>query len=46
MSTETVKEYAKLEGNYTYVGFDIDTTGRRLIDEVRISAILFFGKIP
>jgi hypothetical protein len=21
-------------GNYTYVGLDIDTTGRRLIDEV------------
>jgi len=27
-------EYAKLEGKYTYVGFDIDTTGRRLIDEI------------
>lgn len=34
MATETVKEYAKLEGNYTVVGFDIDTTGRRLIDEI------------
>ncbi|KAG5677885.1 hypothetical protein PVAND_007602 [Polypedilum vanderplanki] len=32
MSTE--KQYSKLEGNYTYVGFDIDTTGRRLIDEI------------
>lgn len=24
-----------LKGNYTYIGLDIDTTGRRLIDEVR-----------
>jgi len=24
----------KLEGSYTFVGFDIDTTGRRLIDEI------------
>lgn len=23
-----------MKGNYTYVGLDIDTTGRRLIDEV------------
>lgn len=27
-------EYEKLEGKYSYVGFDIDTTGRRLIDEI------------
>lgn len=27
-------EYAKLEGRYKYVGFDVDTTGRRLIDEI------------
>lgn len=24
-----------LNGNYVYVGLDLDTTGRRLIDEVR-----------
>ncbi|CAG9799371.1 unnamed protein product [Chironomus riparius] len=27
-------EYANLEGRYKYVGFDVDTTGRRLIDEI------------
>lgn len=32
MATEV--GYVKLEGKYTYVGFDVDTTGRRLIDEV------------
>lgn len=34
------KNYTKLEGKYTVVGLDIDTTGRRLIDEVG------FEKIP
>lgn len=33
-ATATEVEYAKLEGKYTYVGFDVDTTGRRLIDEI------------
>lgn len=28
-------KYKKLEGKYTIVGLDLDTTGRRLIDEVR-----------
>lgn len=27
-------KFENLKGNYSYVGFDIDTTGRRLIDEV------------
>lgn len=33
MVAET-KDYKKLEGKYTIVGLDLDTTGRRLIDEV------------
>lgn len=28
-----------MKGNYTYIGLDIDTTGRRLIDEVRKKAL-------
>lgn len=28
-------KYKKLEGKFTVVGLDLDTTGRRLIDEVR-----------
>lgn len=35
------------QGNYTFVGLDIDTTGRRLIDEVRISSdplFLYFSR--
>jgi hypothetical protein len=28
------KNYKKMEGKFTIVGLDIDTTGRRLIDEV------------
>lgn len=34
MVAET-KNYKKLEGKYTIVGLDLDTTGRRLIDEVK-----------
>lgn len=33
------KAATPLKGKYTYVGLDIDTTGRRLIDEVRKSEI-------
>lgn len=28
------EDYKPMHGNFTYVGLDIDTTGRRLIDEV------------
>lgn len=28
-----------MKGNYSYIGLDIDTTGRRLIDEVRKKAL-------
>jgi hypothetical protein len=27
----------KADGNYVYVGFDVDTTGRRLLDEVKLN---------
>lgn len=29
-----VSETKAMKGNFTYIGLDIDTTGRRLIDEV------------
>lgn len=32
--TSEAKNYPMLEGKYTVIGLDIDTTGRRLIDEV------------
>ena len=31
------------KGNYTFIGLDVDTTGRRLIDEViNLSNLLLF----
>lgn len=32
--TSEAKNYTMLEGKYTVIGLDIDTTGRRLIDEI------------
>lgn len=29
-------KFKKMEGKYTVVGLDLDTTGRRLIDEVTL----------
>lgn len=38
MTNENHKETG-MEGNFVYVGLDIDTTGLRLIDEVSMEAI-------
>lgn len=32
------------KGKYTYIGVDIDTTGRRILDEVRFFRVFFFNK--
>lgn len=38
-------KYKKLEGKYTVVGLDLDTTGRRLIDEVNFQDGVFLNVI-
>lgn len=39
--TEHPAEHTIPKGKYTFVGVDIDTTGRRILDEVRFCAKFF-----
>lgn len=39
--TEIPAENTIPKGKYTFIGIDIDTTGRRILDEVRFSSNLF-----
>lgn len=34
------KKSSAMKGSFTYIGLDIDTTGRRLIDEVSLLNLL------
>lgn len=34
VAEEQTKQASSMKGKYTYVGLDLDTTGRRLIDEI------------
>lgn len=36
--TQVQEENTIPSGKYTYIGVDIDTTGRRILDEVRIDS--------
>lgn len=42
---QTEKEKTVPNGKYTYIGIDIDTTGRRILDEVRIFSKFFFSSL-
>lgn len=42
--TQVQEENTIPTGKYTYIGIDIDTTGRRILDEVR-NVITFFYQI-